>query len=230
MMKSSCGKMPAEPIWRTASPNGEGNLICSGPHSFTAAFLRMMLTATVLSTQREGERVAHHRADGAAFERGAHHPGEQYRGDHRDRIRQAEGHVTGQPEQRPDHQELALAEIERAGRDECDVIALGDEGVDAANRQAADQRLPQFCEKQTHLGTPPARRIAWLATLPQTEGRTTEVDPGTGFSAPAASLFDLPVSGGGNPRYVIRRRAQACRRARPPGSPVSRPRDSWLAD
>ncbi len=35
----------------TASPNGEGNLICSGPHSCTAAFLRMMLTATVLSTQ-----------------------------------------------------------------------------------------------------------------------------------------------------------------------------------
>src|SRR5260221_12032350 len=84
----------------------------------------------------------------------------------------------------PDHQELALAEIERAGRDEGDVIALGDEGVDTANRQAADQRLPQFCEKQTHLGTPPARRIAWLATLLQTEGRTTEVDPGTGFSAP----------------------------------------------
>ncbi len=51
MMNSSCGKMPAEPIWRTASPNGEGNLICSGPHRFTAAFLRMMLTATVLSTQ-----------------------------------------------------------------------------------------------------------------------------------------------------------------------------------
>jgi len=51
MMNSSCGKMPAEPTNTTASPNGDGNLICSGPQSCTAAFLRMMLIATVLSTQ-----------------------------------------------------------------------------------------------------------------------------------------------------------------------------------
>src|SRR5712672_2011548 len=63
MMNSSCGKMPAEPIWRTASPNGEGNLICSGPHRFTAAFLRMMLTATVLSTQLRESRSEEHTSE-----------------------------------------------------------------------------------------------------------------------------------------------------------------------
>ena len=51
MMKSSWGKMPAGPTRRTASPKGEGNLICSGPQICTAAFFRMMLMATVLSTQ-----------------------------------------------------------------------------------------------------------------------------------------------------------------------------------
>ena len=154
MMNSSCGKIPADPICRTWSPNGEGNLICSGPQICTAAFFKMMLTATVLSTQLSdnawrmtGRIATRSRPD-------AHQAGSDHHRDRQgDRVRQAERHIAGQPEQRADHQELALAEIQRAGGDEGDVVALGNQGIDAADGQPAHERLPDLDAKHRIHGT-----------------------------------------------------------------------------
>src|SRR6266508_572609 len=101
---------------------------------------------------------------------GAEHPGQ------RQRVAQhgADGHTLepdpGEAEQGAHHQELALAEVEGARGDEGDVVALGDQRVDAADRQAADHGLPELDEEGFHL-----LRADELAVLP--DGQEAALEP-----------------------------------------------------
>src|SRR5216683_1241067 len=150
----------------------------------------------------ERERVAEHRADGHALEADPHEPHQDDRARHRQRVGQPERDVAREAEERPHHEELALAEVQRAGGDEGDVVALGDQRVDAADAQAADQRLPGLDEKSVH----GARRMAsWLSLA-----------YGRGFILVAASVKSLISStasriffGSGPTRSSARRRRRA---------------------
>src|SRR6266508_322587 len=107
------------------------------------------------------QRVAQHGADGHALEPDPHEADEDDGARDRDAIGQAQRDVAGEAEQGAHHQELALAEVEGARGDEGDVVALGDQRVDAADRQAADHGLPELDEEGFHL-----IRADELAVLP----------------------------------------------------------------